>query len=77
MMERNDNWMEVKLYFYDFFFILYSVPTWICAVPRREKKVTPIFSSEMLKIDESMEDPLWGLDCENLDEETGCSKRNE
>ena len=58
-----------------FFFILRSVPTWICAVPQREKKVKPIFSSDMLKIDETI--TLWDLDCENLDEETGCPERNE
>ena len=73
MMERNDNWMEVKLYFYDFFFILYSVPTWICAIPQREKKVTPIFSSGMLKIDET--DTLWDLGCQNSTN-YDCSERN-
>ena len=58
----------MKIFKFHFF---YLVPTWICAVPQREKKVKTIFASDMLKINETS--TLWSLDCSNVD--STCSPR--
>ena len=64
---------EILLYSKCFFFNFCSVPTWICAVPQREKKVKTIFSSDLLKINETSKIPLWSLNCQ--DDYTECTKR--
>ena len=70
MTKRGDQ--EVKFYCARNFFLNFcSVPTWICAVPQREKKVKTIFSSDLLKINETSR--LWSLNCQN--DYTECTKR--